>query len=91
MDFDPALPWRRSPSVALRPERFGALAYDFGTRRLSFLKSPQLVRVVEGLSAAPSADAALDAAGVTAADRPTYVRALAGLADSGMITARPAA
>ena len=24
--------------VAVRPERFGALAYDFGTRRLSFVR-----------------------------------------------------
>jgi mycofactocin biosynthetic radical S-adenosylmethionine protein MftC len=26
------------PEVELRPERFGALAYDFGTRRLSFVR-----------------------------------------------------
>jgi mycofactocin radical SAM maturase len=26
------------PDTALRPERFGALAYDFGTRRLSFVR-----------------------------------------------------
>ena len=26
------------PDVELRPERFGALAYDFGTRRLSFVR-----------------------------------------------------
>jgi putative mycofactocin binding protein MftB len=35
--------------VALRPEPFGALVYHFGTRRLSFLKTPQLVEVVSGL------------------------------------------
>src|SRR5690349_11500837 len=28
----------RGPDVALRPERFGALAYDFDTRRLSFIR-----------------------------------------------------
>jgi len=27
--------WRLDGSVALRPEPFGALAYHFGTRRLS--------------------------------------------------------
>ena len=48
--FDPALPYRRSPQVALRPEPFGALAYHFGTRRLSFLKTPVLVTVVESLA-----------------------------------------
>ncbi|AEK45782.1 mycofactocin biosynthesis chaperone MftB [Amycolatopsis mediterranei] len=26
--------------MAIRPERFGALLYHFGTRRLSFFKSP---------------------------------------------------
>src|SRR6201992_2620226 len=29
---------RLDPEVELRPERFGALAYDFGTRRLSFVR-----------------------------------------------------
>jgi mycofactocin radical SAM maturase len=32
------------PDVALRPERFGALAYDFGTRRLSFVRSAARAR-----------------------------------------------
>ena len=35
------------PQVALRPERFGALAYHFGNRKLSFLKHPDLVAVLE--------------------------------------------
>jgi mycofactocin radical SAM maturase len=30
---------RLDPEVELRPERFGALAYHFGTRRLSFVRS----------------------------------------------------
>ena len=30
--------WRLSPSVALRPEPFGALAYHFGNRKLTLLK-----------------------------------------------------
>jgi mycofactocin radical SAM maturase len=30
---------RLAPDAELRPERFGALAYDFGTRRLSFVRS----------------------------------------------------
>jgi mycofactocin radical SAM maturase len=29
---------RLAPEAELRPERFGALAYDFGTRRLSFVR-----------------------------------------------------
>jgi mycofactocin biosynthesis protein MftB len=90
-EFDPALPWRRAASVALRPEPFGALAYSFATRRLSFLKSRTLVAVVEALAGHPSATAALTACGVPEAQRPAYVRALADLARSGMIEPRPAA
>lgn len=77
--------WRLAPQVALRPERFGALAYHFGTRRLSFLKSRQLLEVVRGLEAAPDPVAACRAAGVAEAELPAYRRALATLAETGMI------
>ena len=87
--FDPARPHRCSPRVALRPEPFGALVYHFGTRRLSFLKTPQLVEVVSGLEQHPHVHAALDAAGVEDAQRPAYLRALAGLAANGTIEERP--
>jgi putative mycofactocin binding protein MftB len=86
--FDPGLPWQRSSSVAVRPEPFGALVYSFGTRKLSFLKSRTLLTVVESLADHPSADAALTAAGVTAAQRPAYLRALSDLARSAMIERR---
>ncbi len=77
--------WRLNPQVALRPERFGALAYHFGTRRLSFLKSPRLLEAVEGLAAASDPLAACRAAGVEEAELPSYRRALATLAETGMI------
>jgi mycofactocin biosynthesis protein MftB len=83
--FDPGRAYRCSPSVALRPEPFGALVYHFGTRRLSFLKTPQLVAVVAGLADQPDVHAALAAAGVEPAQRPAYLRALAGLAGNGTI------
>lgn len=51
--FDPARPYRLSPSVALRPEPFGALAYHFGNRRLSFLKAPELVELVRKPGSVP--------------------------------------
>jgi putative mycofactocin binding protein MftB len=86
--FDAGLPWRRAPSVAMRPEPFGALVYSFRTRKLSFLKSRQLVDVVEALAEHPSATAALTACGVTDAQRPAYVTALADLARSHMIEER---
>ncbi|HLU57585.1 MAG TPA: mycofactocin biosynthesis chaperone MftB [Pseudonocardia sp.] len=87
--FNPELPHRCSPQVALRPEPFGALVYHFGTRRLSFLKTPQLVEVVSGLERHPSVHAAIEAAGVEEAQRPAYLRALAGLAANGTIEERP--
>lgn len=87
--FDPALPWRRTRSVALRPEPFGALVYHFGNRKLSFLKSRTLVAVVEALGDHPSAEATLTACGVEDAQWPAYVKALADLARSQMIERRP--
>jgi putative mycofactocin binding protein MftB len=86
--FDPAQPWRLARSVALRPEPFGALVYHFGTRKLSFLKSKTLVRVVETLGDQPSATATLAACEVPEAQRPAYVKALADLARSQMIERR---
>ena len=86
--FDPAVPWRRARSVALRPEPFGALVYHFGNRKLSFLKSKPLVAVVETLAEHPSADATLVACGVPAAQHPAYRKALADLARSQMIEPR---
>ena len=86
--FDPSQPWQKARSVALRPEPFGALAYHFGNRKLSFLKSKLLVAVVEALAEHPSAVAAIEASGVPEAQRPAYVKALADLARSQMIEAR---
>ena len=81
-------PWQLHPQVSVRPERFGALLYHFGTRRLSFLKTPQLLATVAGLAEHPDVPAALVAAGVDEAQRPAYLRALAGLAAGGTIEER---
>jgi putative mycofactocin binding protein MftB len=83
--FDPARPWQKARSVALRPEPFGALVYHFGNRKLSFLKSKLLVTVVEALGDHSSVDTALVACGVPEIQRPAYVKALADLARSQMI------
>ncbi|HXZ64377.1 MAG TPA: mycofactocin biosynthesis chaperone MftB [Streptosporangiaceae bacterium] len=89
--FDLDSAYRLHPQVSVRPERFGALLYHFGTRRLSFLKSPALLSVVTALDGAPTARAACAQAGVGAAELPAYARALATLAASQMICARTAA
>jgi putative mycofactocin binding protein MftB len=79
--------WRLNPQVALRDESFGALAYHYGNRRLVFLKSRLLVEVVTALETYPTASAALDAL-VPSGQRARYERALARLADSGVIDVR---
>jgi mycofactocin biosynthesis protein MftB len=80
--------WRIAPQVAVRPEPFGALVYHFGTRRLTFLKSRQLLDVMVALADHESALDACRAAGVTKHDMARYEQALTTLADSGMIVAR---
>ncbi|MEO3935722.1 mycofactocin biosynthesis chaperone MftB [Dermatophilaceae bacterium Soc4.6] len=80
--------WCLSESVSLRPEPFGALAYDFRTRRLSFLKTPALVEVVRLLGESPCVADALVGAGVDASEHASYARALRTLADSGILTPR---
>ena len=82
-------PWALSASVALRPEPFGALAYHFGNRKLTFLKTPQLVEVVRLLAEHPSARSALVAAGVPTVQHAAYAAALRGLADGDMVHRRP--
>ena len=78
------------PQASLRPERFGALAYHFGTRRLSFLKSRRLLEAVENLASAPSARQALRDAGVGPAEEPRYAAALGQLLATEMIVASTA-
>jgi len=80
--------WRLSPSVALRPEPFGALAYHFGNRKLTLLKRLELVEVVRLLGDSVDVRAALVGAGVAEASWPVYVAALESLAATDMI--RPA-
>ncbi|HET6950811.1 MAG TPA: mycofactocin biosynthesis chaperone MftB [Acidimicrobiales bacterium] len=80
--------WGLAPQVAVRREAFGGLLYHFGTRRLSFLKDPRLLSIVERLDDAPSARAACAVAGLDDAALPAYGRALARLADTDMLRER---
>ncbi len=90
-DFDLDAAWRLHPQVSVRAERFGALLYHFGTRRLSFLKSRALLTVVRSLESEPSARSACARAGISTSDLTAYTWALARLADSQMICGRAAA
>jgi mycofactocin biosynthesis protein MftB len=87
MALDLAGSYRLNPAVALRPEPFGALAYHFGNRRLTFLKTPQLVSVVRALGSCTTATEALAAAGVPAERHAAYAAALSALVDSEVIDA----
>ena len=71
--FDLERRYALHPQVAVRP------------RRLSFLKDPRLLTVVQELADAPSARAACTAAGVNEAELTRFARALATLADTGML------
>ena len=42
--FDLDTPWQLAAQVQVRPERFGALLYHFGTRQLSFSRAPRCTR-----------------------------------------------
>ena len=88
--FDLDRPWRLSAGVALRPERFGALAYSFQTRRLSFLKSRRLYEVVRTLADHPSGRVACERAGAEGPELAQLTGALGALAVSGMIEERRA-
>jgi putative mycofactocin binding protein MftB len=86
--FDLDSAWQLHAQVSVRPEKFGALLYHFGTRQLSFLKSPTLLTVVRSLASEPTARAACLTAGVADAEMATYRGALATLARSSMICER---
>ena len=80
--------WELDPQVALRPEPFGALAYHYGNRRLTFLRSPDLVELVRTLGDHPSVGDALAASTIEVERRPSFERALESLAESAVIRPR---
>ena len=76
------------PQVGLREEKFGALAYHYGNRRLTFLNDDALVAAVRSASLAVDVDAALADAGVPDEQRGAYRVALARLVDAEVLIAR---
>ena len=80
--------WELDPQVALRPEPFGALAYHYGNRRLTFLRSADLVALVRSLGEHASVDDALAATAIDSTRWPSYKKALASLAESEVIRPR---
>ena len=87
--FDADRRWRLHPRVALRPEPFGALAYHYDNRRLNFLRSPDLVDLVEMLGDHPSPRLAFVAQGLDERRWPSFATALDRLARSDFLQAVP--
>lgn len=76
------------PQVALRPEPFGALAYHYVSRRLVFLKHPDVVTVVSALADHPDVAATLEACGVAPQRWPSFLTALTALESSEILRER---
>lgn len=86
-EFDTTTAWKLSDQVSLRDEAFGALAYHHRTRRLVFLKSPELVALIRRLEDFESADAAI--ASIAPPDQhERYARALSSLRRSEILGGR---
>jgi putative mycofactocin binding protein MftB len=86
MDLEGA--YRLAPQVAVRPEPFGALCYHYGNRRLTFLRSKDMVEVVTALGEHDSVAATLRATGIAEQRWPSFVKALSSLEDSEVVVVR---
>jgi putative mycofactocin binding protein MftB len=82
--------WALSPRVSIRPEPFGALLYNFGTRQLSFLKDRRLVAIVASLAEHTDVRHACLANDVAESELAQFTTALARLAATHMIVPRTA-
>jgi len=74
------------PQVGLRQEQFGALAYHYGNRRLTFLNDTRLVALVRTVHEYDDVDAALESADVPQEQWPSYRIALQRLVESEVLT-----
>ena len=77
-----------NPQVALRPEPFGALAYNYENRRLVFLKHLDVVTVARCLGDHQSLREALSACGIAPARWPSFVTAFQSLQSAEVVRER---
>lgn len=75
-----------SPKVEMRPEPFGALAYHFENRKLTFLKRLELVEVVTKLDGASSLEEVFRGCQIDEKLWSSFMQAISSLVDSDMIT-----
>jgi putative mycofactocin binding protein MftB len=71
----------------MRPESFGALIYDYDTRRLSFIKDLRLANLVRAVANHGDANAAFRECRIEDHERAIYVRALQKLLSMGVLAA----
>jgi putative mycofactocin binding protein MftB len=77
-----------NPQVAIRPEPFGALAYNYGNRRLVFMKHVDVVRVAKSLGDHPSLQATLQACAIAPERWGSFVSAFESLKSSEVVRER---
>ncbi len=77
-----------NPQVALRPEPFGALAYNYGNRRLVFLKHLDVVRVAKALADHASLRDTLSACEINPSRWPSFASAFESLKSSEVVRER---
>ena len=77
-----------NPRVALRPEPFGALAYNYANRRLVFLKHPDMVKVANSLAHHDSLRATLEACDIAPERWNSFVTAFESLKSSEVVRER---
>lgn len=76
----------RVPShVAVRKEAFGALLYDYRSRRLTFVKDPAVASVIESMDGSTVVAELVDASQQNAEQRARVLAALKQLHDRGML------
>ncbi|MFC7401830.1 mycofactocin biosynthesis chaperone MftB [Citricoccus sp. GCM10030269] len=76
-------------SVSVRPERFGALLYDFRTRKLMFLKTPRLAAVIESMDGDRTVAECFDAVEAGPEERAGLVGVIDHLLSIGMLQYAP--
>ena len=71
--------------VSLRPEPFGALAYHYDSRKLVFLRHPDVLTVVRSLDGTRTVAEILEECGVARLRWPAFDAALSSLLASELI------
>ncbi len=74
-----------APSVAMRPEGFGALLYDYDSRRLTFIKDSDLASLVSCLDGHSTLESASSRSGVPEHRASEMLQALASLEARGTL------